>query len=367
MLFKGTKARSTFDIAWIVDSIGGVMNAYTGKELTSFYLKIPDYHLSLALDLLADIFQNPLFDEEEMEKEKTVICQEISMLEDTPEDYIHDFFDTVFWDSHPLGLPILGTKKGVMGLTIEELKGFFYRKYRGENLIVAAAGNLKHGAFLSLVEKAFGSLRGAEKENLSFAVNFVPRYSVLEKKLEQVHILIGTPAPSAVSPRRYAAMVLNALLGGAMSSRLFQEIREKRGLAYDVQSYLTPYAETGMLGVYVGTESQKVPEVLRVILENFRFLTEGGVSEKELKMAKEMLKGNLLLGMENTDQRMNRLARNEFYFQRQVPLEEVLSSIDAVTRDEVKALAEDLLNPERMSAAAIGCVSPSSLDLRNYG
>jgi len=354
MLFKGTEKRSAFDIAWAVDSVGGIMNAFTGKELTSFYLKVPDYHLPLAIDILADIFVNSRFEEAEIEREKSVILQEIHMLEDSPDEYVHDLFDAVFWDAHPLGLPILGTAGGVREMNRDALVQFFRSRYKSDNLILTAAGNLKHEELVTMAGEAFAALTGDTEQESMCSPAVSSGISVLEKDLEQVHMVIGAPAPSAVSAKRHACMLLNAVLGGSMSSWLFQEVREKRGLAYEIQSYLAPYRQGGMLGVYVGTEAEKITDVLTIILESFRRFKDRPLEEREIRAVREMLKGNLLLGMESTDNRMTRLARNEFYFKRQVSVEEITASIDAVTSDEVRELAAELFDPAHLSAAAIG-------------
>jgi predicted Zn-dependent peptidase len=364
MLFKGTEKRSAFDIAWAIDSVGGVMNAFTGKELTSFYIKIPDYHLPLAIDILADIFNNSSFDETEIEKEKSVVFQEINMLEDSPDEFIHDFFEGVFWDSHPLGLPILGTKERVEGLNRETISQFFRSRYRGENLILTAAGNLKHDRLVDLVSNTFGLLSGQGMETEVSAPVFSARTSVLKKDLEQVHMVIGVPAPSAVSPKRHACMLMNAVLGGSMSSWLFQEVREKRGLAYDIQSYMIPYTHVGLLGVYVGMNRKKVPDVLRLVFEAFSRLGDELLGETELRAVKEQLKGNYLLGMESTDNRMTRLARNEVYFQRHVSEEEVIANLEAVTSEDIRVLAAELFSPDVLSVAAIGRIKEKDITLR---
>ncbi|MCX5830642.1 MAG: pitrilysin family protein [Deltaproteobacteria bacterium] len=354
MLFKGTEKRSAFDIAWAIDSVGGVMNAFTGKELTSFYLKIPDYHFPLAIDIMSDIFNNSCFAEAEIAREKSVILQEISMVEDSPDEYIHELFDALFWGRHPLGLPILGTKERVGAMNRTSLAHFFNSRYRGDKLILTAAGNLKHEELVEMATAAFGALSGDVTEKEVVAPVVAARTSVLEKDLEQVHLVIGVPAPSAVSPQRHAGMLLNAILGGSMSSWLFQEVREKRGLAYEIQSYLTSYTKEGLLGVYVGTDAEKIPEVMNIILDAFRRFKDRPLEENELRAVKEMLKGNFLLSMESTDNRMSRLARNEVYFQRHVPAEEVTANIDAVTSAEVRDLAAELFDPAVLSVAAIG-------------
>jgi predicted Zn-dependent peptidase len=361
MLFKGTEKRSAFDIACAIDSIGGVMNAFTGKELTSFYVKIPDYHLPMAIDVLADIFNNSRFEEAEIEKEKSVIFQEINMLEDSPDEYIHDFFESIFWDSHPLGQPILGTKERVAGMSRASLLSFFRSRYRGENLILTAAGNLKHDVLVGLVSNYFGALAGTAGEEEVLAPVVSSRTAVMRKDIEQVHVMLGVPAPSAVNPKRYACMLLNAVVGGSMSSRLFQEVREKRGLAYEIQSYMNPYADVGLFGVYVGTDPQKVPHVMGLILETFSRLGEERLEEKELRNVKELLKGNFLLSMESTDNRMTRLARNEVYFKCHVSAEEVIAKLEAVSCEDIRSLAAELFNPAAISVAAIGRIKEEEI------
>ncbi|MDD5168028.1 MAG: pitrilysin family protein [Syntrophales bacterium] len=363
MLFKGTQRRSAFDIAAAIDSVGGVMNAFTSKELTSFYIKIPDYHLPLSIDLLADIFQNSQFDKGEIEKEKSVVFQEIRMLEDSPDDYIHDFFEAQFWNGHRLGLPILGVKEGVEQFDRDGLLRFVNDHYGGRNIVITAAGHLKHEEFLALVRKSFGSVGGNALKGTDTALDIVPKVAVIEKDLEQIHMMIGTLAPSAVSERRYASFLLNAILGGSMSSRLFQEIREKRGLAYAIHSYLTPYSDTGMLNIYVGTGSGEIREVTGLIMDELIRMTTDILTADELHGAKELIKGNYLLSMESTDTRMTRLAKNEICFGRPIPSEEVVAGIDAVTSEEVRSLAQEIFNPGMMSVVAIGPISEKDLTL----
>jgi len=361
MLFKGTDRRSAFDIASAIDSVGGVMNAATGKELTSFYIKIPDYHLELAVDLLADLFTGSRFDEKDIGREKSVILQEIRMVEDTPDDKIHDFFESLFWRGHPLGLPILGTKERIEAFRRDELLHFFQTRYRGRHLVLTAAGNLKHDRFVDLVRRFFGSLRGSSVcERIEVPVAR-PGKDVLWKELEQVHLLIGSPAPSAVSPERHAAFLLNSVLGGSMSSRLFQDIREKRGLAYEVYSYLTPYMDAGLFGIYLGTGKDRVREVLGLVRECLERSCSERLTEEELRSAKELIKGNFLLGMESTDNRMTALARNELCFGRQVTPEEIIEQIEAVGSEQIRMLAGKMFRPEALTVAALGPVSAEAL------
>ncbi len=357
MLFKGTRTRSALDIAAEIDSVGGVLNACTGKELTSFYVKIPDYHLSLAIDLLADILKNSLFDPQEMEKEKSVILQEIHMVEDTPDDFIHDFFGEMFWNGHPLGLPVLGNEQSVAGFPRETLVRFFAEHYLGDRLVLTAAGNLKHDALVDLVARSFGSLErysGKEKDQTPLVKS---RIGLLEKDLEQVHIIIGSLSHSFASPDRYAGFLMNVILGGSMSSRLFQEVREKRGLAYAIHSYLVSYGDTGMFGIYVGTGDDKIAEVLEIIFAELTRLKTDLLTDKELLSAKEQIKGNFLLSMESTDNRMTRLAKNEIYLGRHVTPEETVEKIDAVSSEDIRELARGIFDPGIVSLAALGKVS----------
>ena len=361
MLFKGTKTRSAFDIASEIDSVGGLMNAFTGKELTAFYIKIPDYHLAMAIDLLADILKNSLFDPAEIEKETSVVLQEISMVEDTPDDFIHDFFEKTFWNGHPLGLPVLGTKETVTNFERDSLINFFTERYTGENITLTAAGNLKHDVLVNLAESTFGSLEKNPIKELHNKPLITPAVAVIEKDLEQEHIIIGTTAPSSTNQLRYPAMLMNIVLGGSMSSRLFQEIREKRGLAYSIRSYLVPYRDTGILGIYVATSEDKVKDVIGLILEELDKFRENLLTEKELHSAKELVKGNLLLSMESTDNRMTKLAKNEILFGRNIPVEEIVRNIEAVSREDIKNLAGDIFSFDTISLAALGKVSEKDI------
>ena len=366
MLFKGTKNRSSFDIASAIDSVGGMINAFTGKELTSFYIKIPDYHLTMAIDLLADIFINSRFDEDEISKEQSVILQEIKMVEDSPDDYIHDFFESVFWNGHPLGLPVLGTKDLITALNRETLLTFFNKRYKGDNLVLAAAGNLKHDEFVDLVNRSFGSIPGKSLKTQTNEPVISSKSAVLKKDLEQVHVIIGTVAPSAISNKRYPSFILNAVLGGSMSSRLFQEIREKRGLAYAIHSYLNPYSDTGFLGVYAGTGEDRIQVVISLIFEELKRLCDNPLTEKEMIQAKELIKGNFLLSMESTDNRMIKLAKNEIFFGRFIPPEDIIASVDAVSAEDVRNLAFEIFNPENISLVAMGMISEKDISLDYY-
>jgi len=354
MLFKGTAGRSAFDIASDIDSVGGVMNAFTGKELTAFYVKVPDYHLPLAIDLLADIFINSLFNLEDIDKEKSVVLQEISMVEDTPDEYIHDIFEKHFWEGHSLGMPVLGTRDSVDAFDRAKVIQFFEERYRGNNLVIAAVGNMEHEKLVDLVAKLFGTLPALRLKSDETKPLTTARLSCIEKDLEQLHLVVGTPAPATLDPTRFAGILMNSVFGGSMSSRLFQEIREKRGLAYAVRSYIVSYRDTGMLNIYVGTSKDKTQEVIDIILAEMRRMKTVLFTDKELQSAKELIKGNLLLSMESTDNRMQKLATNEIYFGRNILPEEIVGKIDAVTGEDILALSQQMFTGTNLSMVFLG-------------
>jgi len=361
MLFKGTKGRSARQIAKEIDAVGGILNAFTSKEFSSFYAKVLSEHLPVALDLLFDLFLNSLFSADELEKERQVIVQEISMVEDTPDEYIHDLFSQSFWPRHPLGLPILGRLETISRMNREKLMEFFRRHYLDVQPILVAAGNLKHENLLKPVREALGKMRPRPKKRQGHPPRSHPRLLVKNKKLEQVHLLLGTEGLSATHSQRFTIAVLNTVLGGGMSSRLFQEIREKRGLAYSIYSYLSSFIDSGLLGVYVGTGEKTVSRVLQTILREMKKLSNDSLKPKELRAAKEQLKGNLLLSLESTDNRMSRLAKNELYFSRYISTEEIIEGIEKVASDEVNVLAQQMLRPESLSLTALGPVTKEAI------
>lgn len=357
MLFKGTTNRTAFEIASAIDSVGGVLNAYTGKELTSYYVKVPDYYAFQALDLLSDLLRNALFDPLELEKEKFVVLQEIKMVEDTPDDAIHDFFELRFWKNHPLHRSVLGSRESVEALDRDKVIGFFSKRYHGRNLVIAAAGNLKHGPFVEQVERLF---RQPGTEKSPEAVETFPEAAgdlfLQEKDLEQVHVLMGSIGPHGADEDRYPAMLINMILGGSMSSRLFQEIREKRGLVYSIHSFLVPYSDTGWFGIHFGTEGDRVHEVSKLVSAELRKLCRESLTAEEIRSGKEQMKGSFLLSMESTDVRMSRLARNEITFGRQIPVEEVLRRIDGISEEDIRRVAGRMFRPETLSMAVLGRV-----------
>jgi len=361
MLFKGTRRRSAGQIAKEIDAVGGVLNAFTSKEFSSFYAKVLANHLPVALDLLFDLFLNSLFSPEEMDKERQVIVQEINMVEDTPDEYIHDLFSQSFWPGHPLGFPILGRAETISRMRQKELMKFFRQHYLGVRPVIVGAGNLKHEDLLQPVRAALGKIRPLAKKRQDGPPRPHPRLLVKHKKLEQVHLLLGSPGLSIAHPRRYAFYLLNTLLGGGMSSRLFQEIREKRGLAYSVYSFLSSFVDNGMLGVYAGIGENSLARVVQLILREMKKLAGDSLRPKELRSAKEQLKGNLLLSMESTDSRMTRLAKNEIYFNRFVGMEEVIEGIEKVSVEEVSTLAREIFRPDALSLTVLGPVTEKAI------
>ncbi|MDR2861488.1 MAG: insulinase family protein [Syntrophobacterales bacterium] len=358
MLFKGTGKRSPFAIVSAVDSMGGVINASTGKENTVFYIKIPAYHLDSAIELLADILNHSLFRDEDIEKEKSVICQEIRMVEDSPDEYIHDVFDARFWRGHSLAFPVAGTCESIQSFNRKKILRFFKRHYGGNNLVISVAGQVEHSRLAELITRCFGAAPQEEHKIFSPPPSPSVVKCFIRKDLEQVHFVMGCKAPAVGDPMRYACIILNALFGGGMSSRLFQEIREKKGLVYDIQSYLSAYHDAGMMGVYGGTDTNQLREVIRLIRLEMQKLQENLLAEQELHNTKEMVKGNFILSMESTDSRMNRLAKNEISFGRYITCDEVMGEIDGVTKQDVCDAAREIFALDKISLVAIGKIPP---------
>ena len=357
MLFKGTGTRSAEDIAQAIDSIGGQLDAFTAKEYASYYIKVLDEHLPLAIDILSDIVRNPAFAAEDIEREKKVVLEEIKMVEDTPDDLVHELFTQGFWENHPLGRPILGTKETVESFTSELLRDYFKRVYTAKNLIVSAVGNLEHDRVRDLVAEKFGSLVEPGEPAQDEAPRVVPNILVRNKELEQSHLCLGVGSYPQNHDDRYSSYVLNTLLGGSMSSRLFQNVREKRGLAYAVFSGLSAYRDAGSFTVYAGCSNEAVGEVIDLIVEELRGVKQKPVPEAELQRSKDHLKGSLMLSLENTASRMSHLARQEIYFDRQFGLDETLQGIEAVTSADVLRVAADLFQNGSLSATVLGNVN----------
>jgi len=354
LFFKGTERRTAAQIAEEIDAVGGVLNAFTGKEYTCYYAKVLHEQLPLALDLLADIFTQSRFASEEIDRERSVIIQEISQVEDTPDDYVHELFNLAFWPGHPLSRPIAGTAQTVQGLTREDFLRFLDARYRPDRVLIAAAGNLVHEDLVAVVEGKFNALSGTAPLVDGGPPEAHAGVSVHEKPLEQVHLCLGTPGIAQGDAERYPAHLLNLALGGGMSSRLFQEIRERRGKAYTVYSFLSSYLDAGYFGVYVGTSAEWVREVVEVIRAELARAARDGLSVAELARVKQQMKGSMLLGLETSDSRMSRIAKNEIYFGRNVPIEEVAARIDAVRNDEVVSVAQRLFRAGGLALTVLG-------------
>jgi len=357
MLFKGTATRSAEDIAQAVDSIGGQLDAFTAKEYASYYVKVLDEHLPLAVDILSDIVLRPAFHDIDIEREKKVILEEIKMVEDTPDDLVHELFTQAFWEGHPLGRPILGTKESVEGLTQQRLRDHFRGAYAAENVIISAAGNLEHGALREALEKAFGEMPSAGGKETWTAPAVVPKVVIRTKELEQSHICLGASSYPQNHDARYASYVLNTMLGGSMSSRLFQNIREKRGLAYSVFSGINAYRDAGSLTVYAGCANEAVGEVIDLVVEEMKVIKQAPVPDSELRRAKDHLKGSVMLSLENTASRMSHLARQEIYFDRQFSLDETLEGIERVTPADIQQVAHDVFSNGSLAATVLGQVN----------
>jgi predicted Zn-dependent peptidase len=359
MLFKGTDSRSAEDIAQSIDSIGGQLDAFTAKEYASYYIKVLDEHVPMAVDLLADIVRRPAFAPAEVEREKKVILEEIKMVEDTPDDLVHELFTQHFWEGHPLGRPILGSKETVEALTRDTLREYFRGAYVAQNMIISAAGNLDHARVRELVEAAFGDLASTGAPLSADPPQVVPQVITRSKDLEQSHICLGTNSYPQNHDDRYVSYIMNTVLGGSMSSRLFQNVREKRGLAYAVFSGLSAYRDAGNITIYAGCSNEAVGEVIDLCVEELRGMKRGPVPEAELRRAKDHLKGSLMLSLENTASRMSHLARQEIYFDRHFGLDETLKGVELVTDVDVQRVAEDLFSNGSLAATVLGPSVPA--------
>jgi predicted Zn-dependent peptidase len=355
MVFKGTKNRSAEQIAREADSIGGHLDAFTAKECTSFSVKALDEHVPRAFDILADLFINPLFQPEDILKESKVIQEEIKMVEDMPDDLVHEMFTQSYWRGHALGRPILGTRRTVGSFNRERLCEYFRRHYTPNSTLLAAAGNLEHARFVDLVAKSFGDLPCGPAADDGPPPTPHPSIRHRHKKeLEQVHLCVGAPSYPLPHENRFACYILNTVLGGGMSSRLFQNVREKRGLAYSVFSSLSSFRDAGCLSVYAATSLENARQVLGLILDEFRQLKSEAISDQELQHAKDYLKGSLLLSLETTGSRMSNVARQEMYFGRYISLDEISQRVDAVDSLQVLEVAREFFQTDRVAVTFLG-------------
>jgi predicted Zn-dependent peptidase len=358
LLFKGSGRYTAMEIAQIFDGLGGELNAATAKEYTVVYARVLDAHLETALDVMSDMLLQPQFDAGEMDSEREVVLEEIAMYEDTPQDLVHDLISSAVFAEHPLGRPVIGSAEVVAGAMPDDIRAYHRSRYVGPNIVVSAAGNLEHEPLAHAVETRFAPLSQGPDDTAGvrpvWVGESVPRSVFQRKDTEQVHLCLGAPGVSRSDPRRFAASLLDSMLGGSASSRLFQEIREKRGMAYSVYTYGSQYADTGLVGVYLGTREDNVAECVRIIADQLALMGDGRFDPAELTRAKENLKGRIMLSMESTSNRASRLGKSVLTDTEILSLDRICAEIDAVEPEAVAALARQLFAPGRLSAAAIG-------------
>ena len=361
-LFKGTRNRTSREIAVESDAIGGHVDAFTSREVASYYVKVLDEHLPRAFDLLADLITAPLFAQEELDRERNVVTEEIKMVEDTPDDLVHEVFVANFWPDHPLGRSILGTVDTLATFNQEKVADYFSAVYAPRNLVVAGAGNIEHEQFVEMVSRHLGGVKDRPVNLSAAAPSHATRRIVLDKDLEQAHLVLGTRCPSMTSEDRYSVHVLNVILGGGMSSRLFQTIREDRGLAYAVYSGVNAYTDAGYLSVYAATSPEQVNDVIRLSVAEFDKIKNEAVTDAELQRAKDQLKVSIMLSLESTSARMSNLARQEIFFGRQSTLDEILERINRVTSDDVQRMADEIFGSRELAITAVGQLGSLDLD-----
>jgi predicted Zn-dependent peptidase len=355
MVFKGTARRSAEDIAREVDRVGGMLDAFTAKEMVCFNTRVLDEHLPKTFDVLADIVLEPKFAADDIAREQSVVIEEIRMTQDNPEDLVHELFTQNFWNSHALGKPILGTPETVGSFDRATLQKWFQEYYAPNRLVITAAGHLTHAQLVDLVSASFGRLEAVQDGDFDPKPEITPHITLRTKReLEQVHICLGVPALPLTDRRRFAVSILNNILGGGMSSRLFQNIRERQGLAYSIFSEMNSYRDTGALSVYAGTSLDTAAQLVRSVLDEFRRMKDEPLDEEELRRAKDHLKGATLLALEGSGARMSSLARYHLYFNRHFTTEELIVMLESVTAEEVQQIAREFFEPERVAASVVG-------------
>jgi predicted Zn-dependent peptidase len=362
LLFKGTARRSAFEIAREIDSVGGFLNAFTGREFVCYYVKVLKDFLPKAADLLVDIFRHSSFPVDEIENERKVILQEIRMLEDNPDDFLHDLFHRNLWYGHPLGMPIIGEEEVVAALDRDQIVAYRDAHYLGGDVIVTAAGNMDHDALVGLLAASLGQVPPGSRQSGPAAPDYIRRNCSVDRDLEQVLLCLGTRAPSQSDPRRFDALVLNTLLGGSMSSRLFQEVREKEGLAYSIYSYLASHSDTGALVISSGTTAERFPAVMEIVSRELQRLKQEKVAEEDLVAAREQLKGNILLSLESNDNIMSKLAKNEIYLGGYQPVEQVIAGFARVTGESLLELSRELFDERNFTLQLLGKMSHIDVD-----
>lgn len=361
MVFKGTATRDAFHIARSIESLGGYLNAFTGRELNCYFVRVLDEHVDVSIEVLSDILQHSVFDLREIEKEKGVVLDEINGMQDAPEELVGDIFTGLVWQPHPLSRPILGTEATVASFTREDLQAYLQTQYQADHIYVIASGNVDHDHLVDLVADAFRVPLGTNNGTSQPLPDAVGRGHVLSKDIAQAHLCVGGMGLPFHDQRKYPLFVLNTALGGGMTSRLFQKIREEAALAYSIYSDVDFCLDTGLFCISAGTDASDVPQVLDMIHHECELLRRNPLSEEELKDAKSQLIGGLLLSQESTVSVMNRLARMEIYLDSYRTIDETVAEIEAVTCEMVQDIAVELLSPERLSVAVIGPVAPDSL------
>lgn len=364
MLFKGTPGRTAYDIAREIDAIGGSINAFTGREYTCLYVRVLRKDLDIALDIMSDMHLRSLFGEDDIEKERYVINQEIKMVEDSPEEYIYDMFNASYYKGHALGMPILGTEKTVGSLETGAVRDYFKEHYGAENTIITISGRVNHEACVENITRYFSGIsNGSSHRRKLVAPEPTIGIDIYEKDLEHIYMCIGTDGVSQVDRRRYILYILNAVMGGSMSSHLFQEIREQRGLVYNIYSYVNCYHDCGTFGISTSTSQESLNEVLGLIREEIVRIRNNGITDAELSFSKEHIKGNLFIALEGSETRMGRLAKNEIYFGSYIPLKETLHEIDSIKKSDVATIAREIFNdPNEISLTILGNVDRTKIE-----
>lgn len=361
LLFKGTKRRSPLEISREIERVGGILNAFTGREYTCFYVKVLNKDIPTAIDLLSDILTESTFDAEELDKERKVVLQEIHMVDDTPDDLVHDLFAERFWQGHRLGSPTLGVSDTIKNIPRDKILEYFNNKYTSENMFITAAGGITHEELSNLLGSGFKS--GGNGTSASDDFGKPEQKSgtmIVEKDLEQVHICLGVPAMEQSNPDRYKLYLANNILGSGMSSRLFQKIREERALAYSVYSFLSLYRDAGMAGVYVGTTKEHFSEAVEIVIKEYSAMIND-ITEAELEDAKQQLKGGMILGLEASDSRMMKLARDFIYYGKPLPVSSIVEAIEKVSLKDVRGAVEEFFVPSKVTLVAVGSVEESAL------
>jgi len=357
MVFKGTNNRSAKDIAETVDEVGGQLNAFTGKEHTCYYIKVLDTHLELALDVLSDMLLASKFDAEDIKREREVVLEEVHMYEDTPDELVHDLHLSTVWAEHALGRNILGTIPAIEKFDKTLIHEYYNEFYTPDNLVIAAAGNLNHERLEELAERYFGKMTGHKQQVSITTPILIPVHTVQEKSIEQVHLCLSTTSVPQSSPDIYTMHILNNILGGGISSRLFQSIREEKGLAYSIYSYQSNYSDAGLFTIYAATRPSNTTQVTELIWENIAELKEQGITTRELNKTKEQLKGSLLLGLESSNSRMSRMGKMEITLGKYVTLDEVVNKIDKVSLEDLNQITQKLFNSDTVCLTALGPIT----------